>query len=522
MRCRRAKGKGRSTQMLRFGEFADRATEQDFRQHVLEADAKGLRRNLVALAIFYLMAASLDFVYFSRETIFTLMMPLRGVVYVLIVATMLVPVRAGLVGLRHGMVMLTLTYIWALTSYGALVIDGFQVGLTVGFFVMIVVLMNYLFLPTRVIFQIPWGVAASGIYIGIFMPASGSTPSQISTTIVMHSLANIFGGFTAYQLSTLRRMEFQRLRALQAEQARLVEANSELSRREGIIASQRDQLAQQVVELEEAQHQLVETRDSLAQAEKLASLGGLVAGVAHELNTPIGIALTAITHLEDGVIGLDKAVANGRLTRTQLADYQEMLRDSARLVHTNISRAAELVQSFKHVAVDQTSAERRDFLLGSYIDEVLQSLAPRLRGEPHHVRVDCPAGIHMDSYPGALSQVLTNLIINALIHAFDPGQAGNITIQVRELPGDQVELRFSDDGRGVAPEHLNRLFEPFFTTNRSRGGSGLGLHIVYNLVTQSLHGTIGVSSTRGCGTCFTMTMPRHLPVKGVMVLETAE
>lgn len=514
-------GKGRGAQMLRFGEFADKAMEQDFRQHVLDADARGLRRNLVALAVFYLMAASLDFVYFSRETVFTLMMPLRGVVYVLIVATMLVPVRAGLVGLRHGMVMLTLSYIWALTSYGALVIDGFQVGLTVGFFVMIVVLMNYLFLPTRVIFQIPWGVAASGVYIGIFMPASGSTPSQISTTIVMHSLANIFGGFTAYQLSTLRRSEFQRLRALQAEQARLVDANAELSRREVIIASQRDQLAQKVVELEEAQHQLVETRDSLAQAEKLASLGGLVAGVAHELNTPIGIALTAITHLEDGVVSLDKVVADGKLTRTQLADYQEMLRDSSRLVHANIGRAAELVQSFKRVAVDQASAERRDFLLGAYIDEVLQSLAPRLRGEPHRVQVECPTGIHMDSFPGALSQVLTNLLINALIHAFAPGSAGTITIQARELPGDQVEIRFRDDGRGVAPEHLNRLFEPFFTTNRSRGGSGLGLHIVYNLVTQSLHGTINVSSTKGEGTCFTLVLPRHLPVMTGVALETA-
>lgn len=505
--------------MLRFGEFADRAMEQDFRRHMLETEARGLRRNLLALALFYLMPVALDFVYFSSDAIFTQMLPLRAGVYALIIATMLVPARAALVGLRHAMVMLTLTYIWALTSYAALRIEGYQVGLTVSFFVMIVVLMNYLFLPTRFILMVPWGVVASAAYLGFIMPRTGATASQIDTAVVMQSLANIFGGFTAYQLSTLRRSEFSRLRQLEAERARLEDANGELWRREAIIAAQRDELAHKVQELQEAQSQLVETRDSLTQAEKLASLGGLVAGIAHELNTPIGIALTAISHLEDGVVALDKAVAGGKLTRSQLADYQETLRDSARLVHANIGRAAELVQSFKRVAVDQASAERRDFLLGTYIDEVLQSLAPRLRGEPHRIRVDCPAGVHMDSYPGALFQVLTNLVINALIHAFPPGQAGTIAIRVRELPGDQVELRFSDDGKGVEATHLGRLFEPFFTTNRARGGSGLGLHIVYNLVTQSLQGAINVTSTVGEGTCFTLTLPRHLSHEGERALE---
>lgn len=508
--------------MLRFGEFADKAMEQDFRQHMLDTEARGLRRNLLALAAFYLLAASLDFVYFSLETVLTVMMPLRGVVYVLIIATMLVPVKTKFVGLRYGLVLLTMTYIWAITSAGALLIHrGGQVGLTVSFFVMIVVLMNYLFLPTRVIYMIPWGVAASGLYIGLFMPASGATASQMSTATVMQSLANIFGAFTAYQLSTLRRMEFQRLRALQTEQARLKEANTELLRREAIIANQRDELAHKVVELEEAQQQLGETRNSLTQAEKLASLGRLVAGVAHELNTPIGIALTAITHLEDVVTSLDKAVAAGKLTRSQLTEHQGTLRDSAHLVHTNIGRAAELVQSFKRVAVDQASEERRDFLLGAYIDEVLQSLAPRLRGEPHRVLVECPAGIHMDSYPGALFQVLTNLIINALIHAFETDRQGTMKIMVRELPEDQVELRFQDDGKGVPASHMDRLFEPFFTTNRARGGSGLGLHIVFNLVTQSLQGVISVSSAEGRGTCFTLTLPRHLPREEGVALERA-
>ncbi|MFV3129235.1 sensor histidine kinase [Niveispirillum sp. KHB5.9] len=500
--------------MLRFGEFADRAMEQDFRQHMLDAEARGLRRNLLALGLFYLMPMALDFVYFPPDVIFSFLMPLRAGAYVLIIAAMMVPVRTSLVPLRQGLVLALLTYIWGTTSLSALQVVGVQVGLTISFFIMIIVLMNYLFVPTRMVLMLPWGLTASAVYLFLVMPHTDATQSQIQTASVMHVLANVFGAFTAYQLANLRRAEFSRLRQLAAEHARLEDANDELWRREAIIATQRDELARKVRELQDAQSQLVETRDSLTQAEKLASLGGLVAGVAHELNTPIGIALTAITHLEDGVVALDKAVASGKLTRTQLADYQETLRDSARLVHTNVSRATELVQSFKRVAVDQASAERRDFLLGSYIDEVLQSLAPRLRGEPHRIRVDCPSGIHMDSYPGALFQVLTNLVINALIHAFRPGQAGTITIQARELPADQVELRFSDDGRGVGPDHLGRLFEPFFTTNRARGGSGLGLHIVYNLVTQSLRGTITVTSVEGEGTCFTLTLPRHLDREG--------
>ncbi|MBJ7417110.1 MAG: HAMP domain-containing histidine kinase [Niveispirillum sp.] len=196
-----------------------------------------------------------------------------------------------------------------------------------------------------------------------------------------------------------------------------------------------------------------------------------------------------------------------------------MLRESAQLVHVNIARAAELVQSFKQVAVDQASEERRTFLLRQYIEEVLASLAPRLRREPHLISFDCPPDLEMDTYPGALFQVLTNLLMNAVIHAFEPGQRGAITLTGRALPDDRVELQFRDNGRGVSPDHLQRLFEPFFTTNRARGGSGLGLHIVYNLVTQSLKGRIGVTSVEGEGTCFTLTLPRHMPQAEVAATE---
>lgn len=499
--------------MLRFGEFADAAMERDFRHHVMEAEVRGLRRNLAALLVFYLMPVALDFVYLAPQTIYGLFLPLRIGVYLTIFGILLLPVRPTTYRTRHWATLFLLSYIWVMTSMVALWVESVNVGLTVSFFVMIVVLMNYLFLPTRWTYMVAWGAAASILYLAFIMPRTGAPMSQIETATVMQTLANVFGAFTAYQLSTLRRAEYRRMRQLDAERRRLEEANQELLRRETIIAVQRDEMAQKVRELEEAQHRLIETQDSLVQAEKMASLGGLVAGVAHELNTPMGIAVTAVTHLQDGVDGLDRAMAEGKLTRSQMADYQETLRETAHLIRANITRAAELVQSFKLVAVDQASAERREFMLGTYIYEVLQSLAPRLRNEPHRIKVECPPTLAMDSYPGALSQVLTNLVINALIHAFTPGQAGTITINARSLDDDQVEIRFADDGRGIAADHIGRIFDPFFTTNRSRGGSGLGLHIVYNLVTQTLGGTITVTTLPGSGTSFTLTLPRQVPVE---------
>jgi signal transduction histidine kinase len=495
--------------MQKWGEFADRAMERDFRQSVMTQEVRALRMNLVALMVFYLMPLALDFVYLSREIIFELFLPLRLGVYATIIAVMLIPVRQGTYRLRHGAILFLMSYIWGMTSLVALWVDRHDVGFTVSFFVMIVVLMNYLFLPTRFIWMVMWGASASFLYLWLVMPYSGATTSQIETATVMQTLANIFGGFTAYRLSCLRRAEFYRMRQLEEERRRLEDANIELKNREAIIAIQRDQLATQVVALERAQRRLIETQDSLVQAEKMASLGGLVAGVAHELNTPMGIAVTASTHLRDCVDGLDQAVAGNRLTRSQLADYQQTLRDSASLILSNVGRAAGLVQSFKQVAVDQASAERRPFDLSAYIDEVLLSLAPRLRQEPHHIQVDCPANLMMDSYPGALSQILTNLLINALVHAFPDRRPGLITIQARDLGDDLLELAFTDDGKGVPPEYQDRLFDPFFTTNRAHGGSGLGLHIVYNLVTQTLRGGIRVQSEPGQGTRFVITMPRR-------------
>ena len=260
-------------------------------------------------------------------------------------------------------------------------------------------------------------------------------------------------------------------------------------------------------EAERALRELQKTQKSLVQAEKLASLGTLVAGVAHEINTPVGIGVTAASYLSEQARQFRTAVAEGALRRRDLEEFVERIEEGASIILGNLDRACTLVQSFKQVAVDQTSEARRSFELRGYLDGVLGSLAPQLKRTGHQVTLDCPDGLIMDSYPGALSQVVSNLVINALLHAFRPDEPGTIAIAVRPVGTTGVVLDFADDGRGIPPEHIERIFEPFFTTRRAEGGSGLGLHIVYNIVTGTLGGRIAVASQPGAGCRFTIDLP---------------
>ncbi|ALG69721.1 histidine kinase [Azospirillum thiophilum] len=261
-------------------------------------------------------------------------------------------------------------------------------------------------------------------------------------------------------------------------------------------------------ELERAYADLKETQASLVQAEKMASLALLVAGVAHEINTPIGIAFGCATHLTGRTGSLAEAFERGTMRKSDLAAYVATASEASRLIEQNLTRAADLIQSFKRVAVDQTSEERRRFDLLAYLEEVVTSLGPTLRKSRHRVAIACSPGIVMDSFPGALSQVVTNLVMNALTHAFPADGKGHMVIDVDETPDGEVEIRFADDGAGIAAENLPKVFEPFFTTRRGTGGSGLGLHIVFNLVTQSLGGRISVDSVPGDGTTFTLRIPK--------------
>jgi signal transduction histidine kinase len=274
----------------------------------------------------------------------------------------------------------------------------------------------------------------------------------------------------------------------------------EIGRREEALRHAKDHADATLAELRE-------TQSNLIQAEKLASLGQLVAGVAHEINTPLGVALTTATTLEREVGQVHERGRSGRLSRADFEAGVARLSEGTRLLVSNLTRAIDLVYSFKQVAVDQASGERRRFELQSWLGELLTSLGPLLRKSGHDVLVECPPDLELDSYPGSLGQVLTNLIMNAIVHAYPSGRIGHLTISATQRSRRAIRIVFADDGKGIAPEHLGKIFDPFFTTGRDRGSTGLGLHIVYNLVTAKLHGSISVDSRLGEGTRFTIDLP---------------
>ena len=265
---------------------------------------------------------------------------------------------------------------------------------------------------------------------------------------------------------------------------------------------------------EKALQDLREAQQNLIAAEKLAALGGLVAGVAHEVNNPIGISLTVASSFARRCEDFAQEVEAGQLRRSQLNDFLEIGRDAANQLVANLQRAGELVQSFKQVAVDRSHADRRQFDLRESTDHIVTSLRPVLRRSQISLTVDVPAGITMDSYPGSYGQVLTNLFLNSVIHAFPDGRTGSVTVEARQVctpSRDDIELFVSDDGIGMSEEIQRRALDPFFTTRRNEGGTGLGLHIIFNLVTQQLGGRLSFESRLGWGTRFRITVPRIAP-----------
>jgi signal transduction histidine kinase len=242
------------------------------------------------------------------------------------------------------------------------------------------------------------------------------------------------------------------------------------------------------------------------ETEKMAALGVVVAGVAHEINTPIGVGYTLVTHFKSKTKEFAELFAGGTMKRSDLQRYVDLSTEMSAQLITNISRASELIQSFKQVAVDQSRDDQREFDLKEYLQEIVMSLMPTLRKTPHKIELECPDGIEVNSYPGALSQIITNLVMNAVVHAFDDGRHGTMRISA-SLAGRQAHINFSDDGKGIPAEHLSKIFDPFFTTKRGAGGSGLGLNIVFNMVTRKLRGRVTCSSVEGQGTTFKIEMP---------------
>ena len=297
---------------------------------------------------------------------------------------------------------------------------------------------------------------------------------------------------------------------IQDQYKALESLNQELSRHkndlENLVRERTAALETANQELKDSMAHLRKTQDQLVQAEKMASLGGLVAGVAHEINTPIGVTVTAASFLEEKTHAVQKEMDDGHLTNETLEKFLKKAGDISHTILNNLKRAAELIQGFKQVAVDQSAGSRRRFYVKAYLDEILLSLYPKFKRTRHTITVDCDEDIEIDSYPGAFSRIVTNLVMNSLIHGFDGLDSGQIRINVRQADG-RLYLEYQDNGAGMPPETVDQIFEPFFTTRRSQGGTGLGMHIVYNLVTQTLGGEIACQSETGNGIDIRIMIP---------------
>ncbi len=263
-------------------------------------------------------------------------------------------------------------------------------------------------------------------------------------------------------------------------------------------------------DLKAALDKIVAMQGELLRVEKMSALGSLVAGISHELNTPIGNGLMLASTLKSNAVTIAKELETG-VTRKHMQDFISGVDQGADILLHSLGRAADLVASFKQVAVDQSSMRRREFDLRKTFKDILATLGPAIRKSGHQVVCDVEEGVVMDSYPGPLEQVLVNLVNNALVHAFPDGGQGHVTITARRLADDWIEVSVADDGVGIPEANIGRVFDPFFTTRLGQGGSGLGLHVVYNQVTSALRGHVQVASEPGCGARFTLQVPRVAP-----------
>ncbi|WP_151173372.1 sensor histidine kinase [Pseudoalteromonas ruthenica] len=251
-------------------------------------------------------------------------------------------------------------------------------------------------------------------------------------------------------------------------------------------------------------------QERLLGSEKMAALGGLVAGITHDINTPVGIGVTATSFLQERLDAIEHAYKEKTLSPKALEEFIKDAKQSTELLTSNLARASELVASFKQIAVDQASEAVRTINFKEYLGEVIRSLHPKIKKTQHQVDVNCPDNLVLNLPAGAISQIFTNLIMNSLIHGFEGVEKGTITIDVSENDG-LVDINYRDNGRGVDAEQLDKLFDPFFTTKRDQGGSGLGTHITFNLVKQTLGSEIEVSSEPGQGLQYRITIPKDLP-----------
>jgi signal transduction histidine kinase len=278
-----------------------------------------------------------------------------------------------------------------------------------------------------------------------------------------------------------------------------IELEDKVNKRTEALKDSNQELLSTLEKLHQFQGQLVES-------EKMASLGDMVAGVAHEVNTPIGLGVTASTLLSDRLNDIKKSFDDKTLKSSQLKRFLTEGQENVGIIYRNLNRAAELISSFKKVAVDQSNEDFRQFNFDELLKEVLLTLAPQIRNTQYHINITCPEDLLVVSKPGPINQVMINLILNSIIHGFDNRDYGTIDITVMKL-GEQLNISFTDDGHGIDATIKDKIFEPFTTTKRGEGGSGLGLHLVYNLVTQALGGSIRLDSEPEKGASFEINFP---------------
>jgi len=274
-------------------------------------------------------------------------------------------------------------------------------------------------------------------------------------------------------------------------------------------------------ELQTSLDALRQTQRQLIESEKMASLGGLVAGVAHEINTPVGIGITASSQLQDLTEVFSEKFMSGKLSKTDLEKFISHVQSSTKINLSNLVRAADLINSFKEISVDQSTEEVREFDIGLYTEDILLSLNTRFKNTSHTISLRCPKELVITNVPGTYSQILTNFLINSLIHGFETMESGKIGINISCIDKN-ILLKYTDNGCGMDAEQLNKLYEPFFTSKRSQGSTGLGMNIVYNLVTQKLGGHIQCCSEIGQGVEFNVSFPCHLAMDIEQISQTFE
>jgi len=305
-------------------------------------------------------------------------------------------------------------------------------------------------------------------------------------------------GYIYWRVHRIRREKLELEKQVNDRTEELQEVNT-------LLEEQKEELLQQKEEMQSTLENLQKTQEQLIESEKLSALGGLVAGVAHEINTPIGIGVTAISKLREEIQEMADLYKKNEISRKDFKEFLESANDSTMLIHKNLERTAELIQSFKQVSVDQVSEQQRSFNFKSYLEDIIRSLSPKFKHKNITFDLQCDENLVLNSFPGAYAQIFTNLLLNSLAHGFHEKQQGKITVHALQKNG-RLSIEYRDDGTGISSNDLPHIFEPFYTSDLHRG-TGLGLNIVYNIIKQKLQGSISCISEPGKGVVFKIEMP---------------